>query len=108
MENDPSKPASDERIAMTFEAIAALRNVVRECLSTEDNWYEYYVALALCALRGITWKSMSLGGRRMLFLVSAMAIYEMNRKYLNMALETPSPDLTDVLPSRIPTPDPRE
>lgn len=108
MDNDQTKAVASGQVLMTVEAITALRNVIRKCLSTEDNWYEYYIALALCALRGITWKSLSLGGRRMLFLVSAMAIYEMNRKYLNMALETPSPDLTDVLPTRIPTPDPRE
>ena len=108
MDNGQSVGAANEQISMTLGAIKALRNIVRECLSTEDNWYEYYIALALCALRGITWKSMSLGGRRVLYLVSAMAIFEMNRKYLNMALETPSPDLTDVLPTRIPTSDPRE
>ncbi len=108
MENGDTTPIPNPHIAMTLEAIAALRKIVRECLSTEDNWYEYYIALALCALRGITWKSMSLGGRRVLYLLSAMAIFEMNRKYLNTALETPSPDLTDVLPSRIPSSDPRE
>ncbi len=108
MESGQPVTAPNAQIAMTLESIAALRKIVRECLSTEDNWYEYYIALALCALRGITWKSMSLGGRRVLYLVSAMAIFEMNRKYLNMALETPSPDLTDVLPTRIQTSDPRE
>ncbi len=108
MENGYEPPVANEQIAMMLDSITALRNIVRECLTNEENWYEYYIALALCALRAITWKTMSLGGRRLLYLVSAMAILEMNRKYLNMALETPSPDLTDVLPSRIPTHDPKD
>jgi hypothetical protein len=108
MENGQPIPIANPQLSITLEAITSLRNIVRECLSAEDNWYEYYIALALCALRSITWKTMSLGGRRVLYLVSAMAIFEMNRKYLNTALETPSPDLTDVLPTRIPTSEPRE
>ncbi len=107
MENGHEPSVANEQISMMLESITALRNIVRECLTNEGNWYEYYIALALCALRAITWKTMSLGSRRLLYLVSAMAILEMNRKYLNMALETPSPDLTDVLP-RIPTRDPNE
>ena len=98
----------NDHILRTVEAVAAVRKVVQECLATEDNWYEYFVALALCALRAISWKSMSLGGRRVLYLVSAMAIFEMNRKYLTTALDSPSPDLTDVLPSRVPNPGKRE
>ncbi|MBA3873655.1 MAG: phosphotransferase [Anaerolineae bacterium] len=108
MESGHAIDGASEQITMLLGSIKALRNIVRECLSTEDNWYEYYIALALCALRGITWKTMSLGGRRMLYLMSAMAIFEMNRKYLNTALETPSPDLTDVLPIRVATPNPKE
>lgn len=105
MANDDPIPSTDQGLINAVEIVNAVRNVVRQCLATEENWYEYFIALALSALRAITWKTMSLGGRRLLYLVSAMAIFEMNRKYLNMALETPSPDLTDVLPARIATPD---
>ncbi len=108
MENGYEVTSEDPHVLIMLDSITALRNIVRECLSVEGNWYEYYIALALCALRAINWKTMSLGGRRLLYLVSAMAILEMNRKYLNMALETPSPDLTDVLPTRIATQDPNE
>ena len=108
MENGQPLPEANEPISMMLHTITSLREVVRECLASKDNWYEYYIALALCALRAITWKTMPLGGRRLLYLVSAMAIFEMNRKYLNTAFETPSPDLTDVLPTRIVTSDPRE
>ncbi len=101
-------PSVNEQIISAVDSVSAIRGIVRQCLATEDNWYEYYVSLALCALRAITWKTMSLGGRRLLYLVSAMAILEMNRKYLNTALETPSPDLTDVLPTRVVTRDPNE
>lgn len=108
MSNEHPLPSDNEQIANSVRAVEAIRNVVRQCLATEDNWYEYYIALALSALRAITWKTMSLGGRRLLYLVSAMAILEMNRKYLNTALETPSPDLTDVLPTRVANPDQNE
>ena len=106
--NEDPLPTDNQQIINAAQAVDALRNIVRECLTTEDNWYEYYIALALCALRAITWKTMPLGGRRLLYLVSALAIFEMNRKYLNTALETPSPDLTDVLPTRVANPDRNE
>ncbi len=108
MANEDPLPSDNEQITNSIKAVESIRNVVRQCLATEDNWYEYYIALALCALRAITWKTMSIGGRRLLYLVSAMAILEMNRKYLNTAFETPSPDLTDVLPTRVAHPDQNE
>ena len=52
MDNDQTRATASKHVLMTVEAIVALRNVIHECLSTEDNWYEYYIALALCALRG--------------------------------------------------------
>lgn len=105
MANEKPLPTSDDRLIHATTAVDAIRSVVRQCLATEENWYEYYIALAICSLRAVTWNTMSLAGRRLLFLVSAMAILEMNRKYLSTTLETPSPDLTDVLPTRVAHPD---
>jgi hypothetical protein len=80
-----------------FASVAAIRNIVRECLTNPDNWHEYYVALALCSLRAITWPLMSLGGRRLMFLLSGLAIYELNRKsHGSIQTDTPSPDETDM------------
>lgn len=54
--------------------IQTIRDVVRKCLVVVDKWNEYYVALALMALRMMDWDSTySLNGRRLAFLISALA-----------------------------------
>ncbi len=80
-------------VVAALTSVMAIREIVGQCLTEEGNWFEYYIALALCALRAITWPAMSLGGRRLMFLLSGVAILELNRKYLNSSsLDTPSPD----------------
>ena len=84
-------------LTTAIASIATIREIVRECLTENDNWYEYYVALALCSLRAITWPLMSLGGRRVMFLISGLAIFELNRKtYQGSGADTLSPDETDM------------
>lgn len=101
----PVSAMSDQMFA-TIASVTAIREIVRDCLAAEDNWIEYHIALAFCGLRAISWETMSLGGRRLAFLVSAMAIMQLNRQYPNLlASETASPDRTDVtehLPTSIP------
>ena len=93
----------------TFSAIAAVarvREVVRECLVSKDNFSEYYVALAFCGLRAIGWNSMSLGGRRLAFLLSAMALLRLEQHYSTLSAADLSvsdhTDVTDHLASSIP------
>ncbi len=103
LDSENRSSSMNAQIDSTMNAVAAVREIVQECLTVKDNWYEYYVALSLCALRGITFKSMTIGGRRLMFLMAGMALLELNRKYLNNpTMETPSPDateLTDHLPT---------
>ncbi len=82
-----------------LQVIAAVRDIVQECLLVADHWEEYYVALALCALRAVTWKTMSLGGRRLMFLLAGLMALELSQP--NSDTLTPSPDDVDlnILPS---------
>ncbi len=99
LDNPQHLPEINDELRKNLVAIAVIREIAHECLTLKDNWFEYYVALTFCALRAVTWEGMSLGGRRLMFLLSAIAIMELNRKFSNEpALGTPSPeenDLTD-------------
>lgn len=57
-------------------AVSALREVVRDCLHSENQWSEYYIGLAMCSLRAITWDTMPTASRRLMFLLTALMIYE--------------------------------
>lgn len=68
----PSAP--DPLLDDAVTPIEALRDIVAACLAREGDWSEYFVPLALCALRAGTWEpTMSAGGRRLMFLVAAHA-----------------------------------
>ncbi|NWG17445.1 MAG: phosphotransferase [Chloroflexi bacterium] len=84
--------SSDSRIRVAMETIEAIRDIVQECLTDETRWDEYYTALALCALRAITWDTMSLGGRRLMFLLAGLMALEVNYAALVPETLTPSPD----------------
>jgi len=93
--HDPNE--SDPMITEAMTSIAAIRKVIHDCLLVESNWLEYYTAIAFAAIRGIGWSSMPLGGRRLMFLVSAMAIYELMGRFRNHSgSDSPSPEHTDV------------
>lgn len=76
--NLPMPPMSDQLFS-AMGSLATLREIVSDCLTVAGGWGEYYIALCLSALRGVTWKTMSLGGRRLMFLLSGLALYELNR-----------------------------
>jgi hypothetical protein len=82
-------------VEQALSCIAAVRGIVAECLADPEDWSEYYVALALCAMRGLRWKSISLRGRRLLFLVSALAMASATVKD-GGSLTSPDVDKTDV------------
>ncbi len=67
--------SGSDPLSQALKTITAVRRIVAECLADPDDWREYYVALSLCALRGIRWaKTITLAGRRLLFLASALAM----------------------------------
>lgn len=67
-----------------FVVIQENRRIVQDCLFKKDNWSEYYVALALACLRAMTWKTMSLAGRRIVYLASGLAIQTFQYRQLEL------------------------
>jgi len=57
-----------------LRAIRAVRAVAEELLAPNALWSEYYIALAMCAIRVPSWKNRSLTTRRFMFLVSALSM----------------------------------
>lgn len=66
----------DGAVASALEAVLAVRGIVQGCLQIENQWAEYYLALAMCSLRAITWETMPLASRRLMFLLAALLIHE--------------------------------
>ncbi len=84
-------------IAFALSSVAQVRKIVEECLYREGQWSEYYVALALCCLRAMTWENMPIGARRLMFMVASLIIYELQTSYtLTDDDDTASPDATDI------------
>lgn len=78
------KPApADDAVAVAMKAVASVREIARKCLHERDKWVEYYVPLAFCALRGMTWETMPLGSRRLMLLLSGLAMKEIHRRERN-------------------------
>ncbi len=82
-------------VERALHCIAAVRGIVADCLADPENWSEYFVALALCAMRGLRWKSIAPKGRRLLFLVSALAMSSATVKDRSSP-SAPDIDATDV------------
>jgi hypothetical protein len=103
-------PSVSAEVFSGIASVAAIREIARDCLTTRDNWYEYHIALTLCALRAITWTTMPLGSRRLLFLLAALSMRELTRKPINASsLDTPAvdeADRTDHLPDVVPPENP--
>jgi hypothetical protein len=77
----------DNPVTEAFEAIRTLREIVQENLARSAEWLEYYVALTLTALRGLSWeKSTTLDVRRLLFLTAALGIYATNQSEQSQGL----------------------
>ena len=74
-------PDNNPELAKAFAAVKAVRDVANRCLAAPDGWAEYYIALVLCALRAITWETMKVGSRRLIFLVAALTIHELYERY---------------------------
>ncbi|NDJ77137.1 MAG: phosphotransferase [Chloroflexi bacterium] len=63
-------------VARALSTLMVIRDAVETCLFVPGRWGEYFVALALIALRLVGWKSESIDARRLAFLVSALSIAE--------------------------------
>jgi hypothetical protein len=61
--------------------VRVIREIVGQCLARPGRWNEYYIPLALLALRMMDWRSVGIQGRRLAFLLAALSI---------SALELPS------------------
>jgi hypothetical protein len=92
--NSRTEIQPDVSVSSAIGVVSEIREIVRECLAVPDRWEEYYVALALCALRATTWKTMSLGGRRLMFLLAGLMALELSQPnpFDNL---TPSPEEVD-------------
>lgn len=95
----PKSDAISSELHDALQAIVQLRIISQHCLAKPDDWLEYYAALAISALRAVTWETMHLPGRRLMLLVSAMAIYEFQKRQQKPEGDehTPSPDATDFI-----------
>lgn len=93
----PTGDGASTPLEHVLRPIRTLRQVVRECLANEEGWGEYFIALAFCGLRAVTWESMSLGGRRLMFLLTALCIHELRTNYKpGTGADATSPDDTDL------------
>lgn len=70
-------PDTRPEITDAMNALFSLREIVRECLRDKEDWKEYYAALAMNALGAINRKSLSLGQRRLMFLIAGLALHKM-------------------------------
>lgn len=86
----------DPDVSEAISPIVAIREIVQDLLAIQVNWAEYHIALALCALRAVTWETMPVGSRRLMFQLSALAMDELRRRPPQTSdAQTPSPDETD-------------
>lgn len=73
-------PDSVPALNDVMQHVRAVREIARECLARDDSWSEYYIALTMCALRGYCWDTLSLGSRRLMFLLAALSIHELRNR----------------------------
>jgi hypothetical protein len=62
-------------------SVAKVRGVAQKCLLDKDNWTEYFIALAFCSMHAMTREDLSTGGRRLMFLASALAFHELQTRF---------------------------
>jgi hypothetical protein len=84
--------ASGAETPHSLNAIYSVREIVREHLAHPGKWEEYWVALALIALRAMTWATLPVPNRRLMLLVAAVAGGELDRLELH---EDASNDATE-------------
>jgi hypothetical protein len=93
LNDNATLPQTDQKLSDAFSAVVAVREIARECLADPEDWSEYFVGLALCSLRAVTWETMSIGSRRLMFLLSALALTRSQPLHKSAS---PSPDETEI------------
>lgn len=73
-------PGNVPALNAAMQHLVAVREIARECLARDTSWSEYFVALAMCALRAYTWDTLSLGSRRLMFCLAALGIHELRSR----------------------------
>ncbi len=73
-------PDGDPEMALLLTPLVAIREIVQASLAHADKWEEYYVALALAALRALCWETVPIAGRRLMLLLAALAMNEVLAK----------------------------
>ncbi len=90
---------TDPQLSDLMRPLVALREIVADRLSAEGKWSEYYIALALCALRAVSWDTLAIPQRRLMFCVSALAMSELySRRSSDGSVDTltsDDPSITD-------------
>ncbi len=90
-------PNTHPKIATALETIQYVRDIAQECLASHDSWAEYFTALALCSLRALTWGTMPIASRRLMFYVAALSMHELRTRFRPTSeTDTPSPEETDI------------
>jgi hypothetical protein len=66
---------------------------VAQSLAAPEAWHEYSMTLAFTALRAMTWTTMPIASRRLMYLVSALAMSHFNQRDKGQGEDgTPSPE----------------
>ncbi|MDL1900423.1 hypothetical protein FBR02_06600 [Anaerolineae bacterium CFX9] len=85
-------------ILNVLEPVIAIQRVVHQCLATPGQREEFDAALAFCALRAVTWDTLSIGARRLAFGVVALCLSELHESQRSgSGGDTPSHDVTDLI-----------
>ncbi|MCA9894858.1 MAG: phosphotransferase [Anaerolineae bacterium] len=77
--------------------ITTIRAIIARHL---HSWLEYYLALSFISLRAMTWQTLDIDNRRLMFLVSALAMNEYEALQVlggNYSPHTEAPDATDFM-----------
>ena len=91
----PNNP--DSPVTKALAVVANVREIVQECLAVENKWSEYYMALAFCALRAMMWETLPQSSRRLMLMVSALAINELRTRFRpGSDSNIHSPEVTDI------------
>lgn len=81
-------PSTTLEMQKALEPLQSIRAVAGRCLARPDAWAEYYVALAMSALRAYAWETITMGARRLMFLVAALSFYELRQRRQSDGSET--------------------
>lgn len=71
-------PDTDPNIMYAVQSMFDLRDIVFQRLAIKSKWEEYWAALAIVALRAVTWHTLTIPQRRLMTYVSGLAMSELD------------------------------